>query len=234
LLLISLQIFSQDIDVSYETDSVPSIEERYPGDALKLREFFSKNMRYPTRAVENCILGLSISSITISPSGTIHEISILNSLGDDIDYEVARLLTRTENHWLKTEKINYSQKFYIQLFYFLDPFKFDTTSISGFNILDPVIITVSGIANSEYLNCELISDYDLIQNASLSINQKNYGAALTYINEKIRRNPFDQKVYQLRIYCYQKLKLIDMMNDDVEKLRNFLNNKPLDYYLKEN
>jgi hypothetical protein len=231
LLSISIGIHSQDIDISSLIDSLPLIEDRYPGGAQKLTEFLAKNARYPEEAAENNIIGLSLSSITITPDGSIHNISIINSLGESIDYEIIRLLSLTKKYWLKTNQINHNQTFYFQIFFILSPFEYSSATISAFNVMESIWISAYGIISPEYAKRILIPDEDLIEKIAASITEKDYPRAIEYLDEKIRRNPFDLKVYQLRIFCYQKLGLKDKIVEDAEKINSFINNQPLDFYI---
>lgn len=209
-----------------DSDSVPVFEKRYQGGSQALRAFLIKHLRYPGQAIHDNIMGLSISSITVARDGSVVKVSIINSLGPAIDKEILRLLKRTEKHWLSTNTTDQEQTFYFQILFKFIGINFHTSMIVNEKVMEPIAIVASGLYlwSGKY---RFFTEANLSIKIDFAIGEERYADALEFLNEAIRRNPFIIKNYQYRILCCQKLGKIDQMNEDVVKLRNFIDNRPL-------
>ena len=78
------------------------IESRFQGGQEAFGSFVARNIKYPN----NSVIGTSVAGITIDKVGNIKEIEILNSLSDQIDREVIRVIKETQPFWLPNENDN--------------------------------------------------------------------------------------------------------------------------------
>jgi len=84
-----------------ESKSVFTIVEQmpsFPGGELALKEFLSKNIKYPQPAIENGIQGVVYVSFIVKLNGNIENIKILRGIGSGCDEEAIRVL-KTMPHW---------------------------------------------------------------------------------------------------------------------------------------
>ena len=65
------------------------------------------------------------------------------------------------------------------------------------------------------------SDEFLAIKCIVSVSSGLYDAALSFIDELIRRNPFKKELYQYRITIYEKINRMDLVEVDIQKLSNF-------------
>jgi|WetSurMetagenome_2_1015567.scaffolds.fasta_scaffold390092_1 hypothetical protein len=207
---------------------VKEIDKRYKGGEIKLKEFIEQNLEYPVNSVMNKKIGYSITGITITPAGKILEISTTNSIDDFIEKDIKRVLSLTKKSWLKSDSVSENETFYIQIAYTLSNKKKSPEIVSPvkekYNFIEPVVITALGLndsfspATDEYVAI-MFSEY---------LKKKKYEDALIYIDELIRRNPFNKELYQLRISINKKLNRNDLVIRDVQKLENFIPGVSLD------
>ncbi|WP_191906989.1 energy transducer TonB [Adhaeribacter soli] len=64
----------------------------FPGGTSRMYEFMVKNLQYPAAAQEKGIEGRSIVQFVVTKTGKIRDVSILKSLGKEIDEEAMRLV----------------------------------------------------------------------------------------------------------------------------------------------
>jgi hypothetical protein len=207
---------------------VKEIDKRYKGGEIKFREFIEQNLEYPVNSVINKNIGFSITGITITPKGKIVEISNTNPIDDFIEKDIIRVLNLTKKNWLKSDSISENETFYIQIAYILNGKKKPPEIINPvnekYNFIEPIVITALGLNDSfspptdEYVAI-MFSEY---------LKKNKYDEALIYIDELIRRNPFNKELYQLRISINKKLNRNDLVIKDVQKLENFIPGVSLD------
>jgi hypothetical protein len=225
-LLVAINVSAQQKEQQKQTSVV---ERRYPGGNLELRTFLARSARFPEYAAENNIVGLSLSSCAISPDGNVERVEIINSLGEAVDKEVRRLLHRTSGKWKKA-RIDTTEVFYFQLCLYLSPIEWHRDTIRDYNILEPIIITAVPFRMNRQER-ERYSDQYIAESINQGIKNEDYHSAIESIDEAIRRNPYNLQLYQLRIMINSKIGNSDMVQEDALKMRNFVNGKPLEYYI---
>ena len=201
------------------------IEKRYPGGSDAVRILIQKNLKYPQKAHKKDIVGTSISLVQLLPNGDIN-ISVLNSLGPEIDNEVISVLKITESNWLPINDTTRIDSFYFQIVFcgsldFSSNPSFHREKVKMNNLLGKVFIVGYN---------EIQSDESIINKLNMSLKGKNYIFAILHLNELIRRNPYYKPFYQMRINCKKKLDYSsDEILSDLNMITNFLNN--LDYQI---
>lgn len=64
---------------------------QFPGGDLELMKFLSKNIKYPTMAMENNIQGRVIVQFVVTKTGAIGEVKVVRSVDRDLDREAIRV-----------------------------------------------------------------------------------------------------------------------------------------------
>ena len=208
LLLVAIQSFGQ------EFQSKPSISDRFPGGADTLRKYLAMHARFPAPAAELAQSGLSVASITITPNGTIHQISIYNSLGEYIDDAVVRVLNKTDGRWLPVQDYPDLQTFYSQIYFQYDDSGFDGhPTLKGDSILDEIFLGVGDWYPPNYQKGpELKKDLEKF------MAREKYIKALDALDECIRRNPFNREYYEMQMECYEGLGMSEAREDVMKRL----------------
>lgn len=225
-------------------DTVPNIfNTRYPGGRHELKTFLASTLSYPAAAVENATVGLSIASCTLNPDGSIHDVSIINPVSTSIDKEIERALYLTGGSWLPILK-DTLETFYTQILFTLSGIPFHTATLKMPNMLDEINLTAIGIkyatrkvndgprqliSGPEEVTYEdsRRSDEYIAEKIAEAIQKEKYKVARRYLNEAIKRNPFEPSLYQIRIMVNSRLGDQEETMKDVNKLNNFMNGKSL-------
>ncbi len=221
--------FDNHVPMTAETTTVPPdtvetfFSHRHKDGANELRKYLASRPRYPQDAAENGIVGLSIASCTIDRDGHIHDVSIINSLSPSVDQDIIRLLNSTEGQWTKIE-IDTLETFYAQFFFVQYGNQFNTNELTAFNVLKSVVITAMG---NPIEDSELYTDDQIAISLNESLNTGNYNEAIWYLDEAIRRNPYNPELYQVRIIANKKLGNKELVMEDVYKIGNFMNGKSI-------
>lgn len=209
-----------------------AINTRFKGGEIEFRNFLAQNLKYPVLSQENKSVGYSITGITITPEGTIFDISTINLIDESIERDIYRVLQMTKNKWLKCDTISINQTFYVQIAYVMG----NTPDIKNqvkdkLNFIDLVALTAMGLSNDSYLP---ESDESIAAKFGEALKKNEYNEAINYINELIKRNPFNRELYQLRMSINGKLSKNDLMMKDLQKIQNFIPGVSLDELIKEN
>ena len=64
---------------------------QFPGGDAELMKFFSKNIKYPTMAMENNIQGRVVVQFVVTKTGAIGEVKVVRSVNRDLDREAIRV-----------------------------------------------------------------------------------------------------------------------------------------------
>lgn len=208
------------------------INTRFKGEEIGLRNFLGQNLKYPVLSQQDKSIGYSITGITITPEGKIFEISTLNRIDESIEKDIYRVLQMTKNKWLKCDTISTNQTFYVQIVYVLG----NTPSINNpvkdkHNFIDLVVLTALGLGNDNYLS---ESDEAIATKLGEALEKNKYSKAQSYIDELIRRNPFNKELYQLRMTINRKLNKNDLILKDIQKMQNFIPGVSLDELININ
>ena len=207
------------------------INARLKGDVMELRKFIAQNLIYPPSSQLNRMVGYSITSITITPKGEIAAISTINQIDEPIEEDIKRVLRMTKNKWLKCDTISANQTFYIPIVYALGVKPVVKTPVKDkYNFVDAIVLSAWGLVNNDFPE----SNESIATKLAKELKKNNYKEALDYVDESIRRNPFNKEMYQLRMTINGKLKNNDLVNKDLQKMQNFIPGVSLDELLIEN
>jgi TonB family protein len=69
-------------------------EPEFPGGKEKLSKFLRKNLSYPESAIEDEVQGICVVRLHVNKEGSITNTVIANSLGNDFDKEIKRLISK--------------------------------------------------------------------------------------------------------------------------------------------
>jgi len=64
-----------------------------------LHDFLKASVEYPSRSVKAGLQGTEVIRFSVTPCGNIEDISVINSVSDEIDMEVIRALRKTNGKW---------------------------------------------------------------------------------------------------------------------------------------
>jgi hypothetical protein len=207
------------------------INARLKGEEIELRRFIAHNFKYPSSSQFHRSVGCAINSITITPKGEIAGISTINQIDEPIDEEINRVLLLTKNMWLKCDTISVDQTFYFQIVCALGKSPVVKNTVKDkYNFVDVIAITAFGLINNDFPE----SDESIATNLAKQLKKNNYKEALSYVDETIRRNPFNKELYQLRMGINGKLKNKDLVYEDLQKIQNFIPGVSLDELIIEN
>ncbi len=207
------------------------INARFKGEEIGLRKFIAQNFKYPVSSQENRSVGYSISSITITPKGEIAGISTTNQIDEPIEKEINRVLRMTKNKWLKCDTISANLTFYVQIVCALGDNPVIKNPVKDkYNFVDLIVITAFGLINSDFPE----TNESIATKLAKELKKNNYKDARSYVDESIRRNPFNKELYQLRMTINGKLKNNDLVHNDLQKMQNFIPGVSLDELLNEN
>lgn len=203
-------------------DTRKPIEYRFKGGESGIIDFLGTNAKYPIRSLIDKSIGYSISSMTITPSGEPDKISIINSVDKSIDNEVIRLLKKTKNYWIQVDSIKQNQTFYFQIAFVItgntSNAKVENPVKKNNFFVKPAVITAYAFDQTKI---PIPDDTLFIQGMNL-FNQGKFKEALPFINDLIKRNPFNKDLYQYRMRIYSKTNRKDLLDADLQKIRNFI------------
>jgi hypothetical protein len=220
------------IQTNFAQNIIKPIDYRFKGKEQGFIDFVQNNIVFPTKSLDENTVGYSISSITITPEGTIEKISILNSIDESIDSEVTRLLKISKKHWKKNDTIKSNQTFYVQIVFMCTGYglnvQIGNPIEKNIYFLEPITITAYSL-NQKLLP---ISDDSLAIKYGNLISLKKFEEALPFLNDLIKRNPFNKDLYQYRIMIYNKTNRKELIDEDLRKISNFIPGVSLDDLLK--
>lgn len=169
----------------------------------------------------NNSIGYSITGITISPEGKILAISTLNKVDETIEKDIFKALQMTKNKWFKCDTILINQTFYIQIIYVFDKQEQLTEFVNintKYNFIEPMIVTSLSWKSGNFPD----TNVQIATKLRKKLREDDYSEALRCINELIKRNPLNIKLYQVRMSIFGKLNMNDFIDKDMQKLQNFI------------
>jgi len=216
------------LNINFSVAQEKVTDGRYKGGTFELRKFLAENLKYPVLSQEYKSVGYSIIEVTIASDGGIVGISIINPIDRFIDENIKNVIKMTQDKWLKSDSIAINQTFYIQIAYTFSSLKDTSTVINpiknNYNFIEPVaIIAIVGNKNNFPA-----SDENIKSKCNESVINGKYEDASEYLDELIKRNPFNKRLYQLRITINKILKKNDLVLNDEQKLQNFIPGVSLD------
>ncbi len=226
IILLTFTFLITSINFSFSQRNVTN--GRYKGGDIELGKFLAQNLKYPVLSQEYRSVGYSITGVTIAPDGEIIEITCINPIDQFIDNNIKEVIEKSKDNWLKSDSISANQTFYIQIAYTFGSTK-DTPSVinpvkSNYNFIEPVVLTALLGKKDKFP----ASDEYIATKCNESINSGLYSEALKYIDELIKRNPFNKELYQWRISINKELKQNDLILKDAKKLSDFIPGVSLD------
>ena len=211
-------IFGQDL-----SDSDSFVNHRFKGGQLELRKYLASHMIYPEKSAIAGVVGVSFSSCDITPEGKMEGFKIINSLDKAIDKHVKDLILSTSKLWGKSD-LDSTTRIYFQLGFIMTAIDYNPVELNADNVVQ-MVFTVAAIGGFDHD----VSDKYLMQSINENINKKDYSnATLMFVNEAIRRYPYDPKLYQTRILLNSKLGNKEQVMFDVNLTSSFVNGQPLE------
>lgn len=206
------------------------IDYRFKNGEFGYISFFSKNITFPLQSIENGTIGNSIVRISLNPKGEITKTEIINPIDSSIDREVLRAIDLSENLWKACDTINHNQVFYIQIAFSLSGFQPNLFKPKSKEIQslfpEPIIITLreqmkSELSKEDELKITFIKTEEISGKANSNLDIGKLEEALPFINELIKRDPFNRDLYKVRIMINIKLKRPELVERDDNKIYNF-------------
>ncbi|MCK9398556.1 MAG: energy transducer TonB [Bacteroidales bacterium] len=202
-------------------------DDYYEGGEQGLYSYFSStSIKYPNSSISSASIGLSVSELVLSSKGKILAVNIINPIDKQIDSQIIQGIKGTEGQWKKHGNSD-TIRLYFQFRFRIITDKFNHQNyqfIANDRFLLPVFITTIEYDNDAII---LIPDDSLAQLSDKAIYERNYGLAVQYLDEMIRRNPYYLQLYQLRISVNSKLKNSEQIKSDLNKITNFADGIPM-------
>jgi len=193
LLLLPLYNHAQDsTDISQQRKDniIKLLNYRYKGGYYNFEKLFNQKVTYPEEARNNCILGITILTITVDCDGTVSDVRIKNSLGYGIDDAISLFMNETTGHWNTCSDPKYTK---VEI-----PIQFRT---EGTQTAEGVAL-LTCIANNPGFVCN--DDEYYLKKVERLMEKKKGRKAIEILNVLIKRNPYNSNYYEM------KKKAIDM------------------------
>jgi hypothetical protein len=198
------------------------IDYRFENGENGYISFFSENIGYPIPAMENGIVGNSITRISINPKGKIDSITIINPIDSLVDNEVLRVIDLSKSLWKKCDTVNHDQVFYIQIAFSTPSFQPNLCRPKSEEIIklfpEPILIIISKVDDFKK---PFLKSQELSERANSCLDSGKFEEALPFINELIKRDPFNRDLYKVRIMINIKLNRLELVDQDDNKINNF-------------
>lgn len=205
--------------------------------------FFSKNITYPVLAIKNGTIANSITRISLSPNGEINSVKIINPIDSAIDNEVLRVIDLSKKLWKECDSINQDQVFYIQIAFSLLNFQPNVCFPKSKEIMklfpETIIITPPKPLKSslsqedDSSRISFTRSEELSEKANSYLDAAKFEDALPFINELIKRDPFNRDLYKVRIMINIRLNRFELVDRDDNKIFNFAEGFSLDELNKD-
>ncbi|XOV91073.1 MAG: hypothetical protein ACFHWX_12770 [Bacteroidota bacterium] len=183
-------------------------EMPYQGGVIAFYSQFSHQLKFTDKSK----LGVAVLYWEVA-NGEIRNAQIINSLNEALDQEILRVLELTAGNWVSDDST----------YEFRLPISFNSGGKDFYvdpapnNYMEGIVLSTFGYSYS------FPSDQKLIEKLNKNVEQEKYQEAEDYVNELIRRNPFNAQIRDIRIFCYNKLRKFDLACQDIEFLQNEMN-----------
>jgi len=166
-------------------------DDRYQGGAPAFYEQLGKNFKYPTNARRGGIIGTAILAFTLTPEGEVKDIEMANPMGKEIDKMVKRVFSKTTKKFLPDEKA-FSLRIYLPITFIIDGAHLLQVPMDENLFVEPIRV----VAYSSPAAAPGVTPRDkLIDKMYKAMEKRKHKSALVYINELIRRDPFNKQWY---------------------------------------
>ena len=194
-------------------------EKRFVDGKMKFAQYLASRLRYPLQAQQAATVGTSVVSFVVTPAGRLADVSILNSLGKPIDGEVTRVIRSTDKLWMPADPSSSqdSSMMILEISFGLSSTRFFVEPVRPDFILTQIIIV--GYTS---VNIFVREDAYYINQLSSAFQKKDYRQMLKAVDELIRRNPYNEKLYLQRAKIEQELEQTDKACSDYKKIVYFL------------
>ena len=209
------------------------------GGEKVFRTFLGITINFPINALEHKTIGLCIVSCSVGPEGSIEVNEIVNPISSAIDEEVVRAIKLSEQYWIPSEN-EITEKFYVQVLFRMDGIPNEINCPNVDNMIQVIEIEVVGISresvtigsrtvdvSSSTAGSGIKTNKEIANLISSSIKKEKYKKAKRYLDEAIRRNPYEISLYQLRSMVNTKLNEEAEAMKDINKMANFMNDRSL-------
>jgi len=186
-LFITAQLFSQETGTPSESrkkNTVELLDYRYRGGYYSFERLFFKTVEYPEMAKKNCVVGIMIVRFEVDCEGKIKNLVIKNPMYWGIDAQVQDFLTKTMGNWNKCTDDKYTR--------FEIPIQF-TINDTETNSKDGLIIL-----QAELVGYKCKGDSYFQEKLDKALEKNSRKKALRYIDELIKRNPYNAQLYDQR------------------------------------
>ncbi len=196
--------------------------QRFEGGAIAFFEFLEYNLYYPPAAVQRGVVGTAIVALTVSPEGKIDRIDMVQSLHKSIDTQIINALKDTKRMWLPAKKVSGAKPFtlFLPITYVINNHQFLQ------NFEKPYYLGRAAILIAENPDIQLKDDAYYASQSNQYYQNKQYKQAIEYLDELIRRNPFNKDLYLMRGNAYYQLGKKDKACEDFSKITHFLRQTP--------
>lgn len=234
LLLLTCILISDSL---YSQKFKEPIDYRFKDGEMGYISFFSKSIHFPVTSIENGTFANSISKITVNPDGEITEITVINPIDSIIDNEVLRVIELSKNFWKKCDSIKHDQVFYIQIAFSLPGFQANLCKPKSKEIMklfpEPIIVSIPesllpSLSKENNSKRPIEKNEELSEKLNSNLNSEKFEEALPFLNELIKRDPFNRDLYKVRIMINIKLNRPELVNKDDNKIFDFAEGFSLD------
>jgi len=175
---------NQNPSESRKKNLMELLDYRYRGGFYSFERLFFREVEYNEFALKNCVIGIMIVRFEVDCEGQIKNLVIKNPLGWGLNEQVQGFLQKTEGNWNKCTDDRYTR--------FEVPIQF-TINDTETNSTDGIIIMQKDLTG---YNCKPDSYYrEKFDDAYKKGKKKK---ALKYIQDLIRRDPYNSELYELR------------------------------------
>ncbi len=185
-----------------QTDTLNTFpEHRVKGGPQAFYESIQKTIKYPRSARQNNIIGTAIVSITLTPSGQI-TLDVVNSLGRNIDSELIEAFENIRKLWLADSLQQQDVILFFPVTFLIDGSNFQRTDhLAGF-LMEEIVVVAYQTGGGR---ARVRDDYSLYEKAVTFYQDKKFDKAVKFLDELIRRDPYNPSYYKMRAYSHLEL-----------------------------
>lgn len=159
------------------------LDYRFKGGSGEFERVFFSTVTYPENAKNNCIIGTTILSFTVSCDNELGNFSLRNPLHYGLNEELQKFLSATTGMWNTCHDDKYT-KFEVPVFFNL---KGTETGAKGFLTLEE---------ENPGFSCKDDSYY--MQQFERLRDKKKVNKALKMLDQLIRRDPYNTSFYDMK------------------------------------